>query len=314
MAFVTRGVRAAAAAVVAAAFVAATTPAAAQEGVSVARCRALTYFNVFSIGDLHLESTTVSGPLAVGGDARLSRVDVNSGGTCDAAALRPWLPALAVSGRLHARGGSVKAGPVILRRGVWLGPTVKRECADVLHGPIDFDGLAASHLQRHGVICARREELCRTKVNNNGDITMTARQAVSPSGIAAVATCIVRAEDLARAKRVSLEGRRGLQVAVVKVVGNHRRGDKVLTLANVEFKGMDAIFVAIVLCDVPSLVIDDVEVPAALVGPSAHLSGASGVLHGTVVARSLRGRLTFRHEPTDCGRLRPAKASRAPRI
>jgi len=114
-------------------------------------------------------------------------------------------------------------------------------------------------------------------------------------------------------RKVTVVGRRGLQVAVVKVVGDRGRGGKSLTLANTKFRGMDAIYLAIVLCDVPSLVIDNVEMPAALVGPTTHLSGVSGVLHGTVVVKSLRGWLTFRHEPTDCGRLCPADASRAPR-
>eukprot|EP00168_Porphyra_purpurea_P009659 TRINITY_DN236_c0_g2_i1.p1 TRINITY_DN236_c0_g2~~TRINITY_DN236_c0_g2_i1.p1 ORF type:complete len:309 (+),score=108.71 TRINITY_DN236_c0_g2_i1:377-1303(+) len=308
MAYLTRVVRAAAMAVAAAALVTAATPAAAQEGISVDLCRALTYYNVFTIGDAHLERTEVTGPLAVGGAARLSRVAVNSGGTCAASAIAPLRPALAVGGRLNARGGSVKAGAVILRRGAWLGPLVSRECARVYHGPVDFSGLAAAHKVRHGIICDRREELCRTEVDDDGDITMTARQAVSPSGIAAVATCIVRADDLARASRVALVGRRGLQVAVVKVVGG--RG---LTLADVKFSGMDAIYVAIILCNVSSLVIDGVDVPAAIIGPDTHLSGASGTVHGTVVAHSLRGGVTFRHEPTDCGRLRPA-ASPAPRI
>jgi len=287
----TRAVRTAAAAVAAVALSAATAAAATELPPDV--CRALTYFNVFALGDFHLQASEVLGPLAVGGDARLTAFSINSVGRCGPDHRPPRTPALAVGGHLRADNGQINAGTVVVGRGRYTGTSLGLQCAKVVHEGLDFEGLAHAATVVHDALCASREAHCHTAVDDAGGIRMTVRGDGE-------ATCVLAATHLGRASSVSIVGRREGQIVLVKVVGRGRDGGAV-TLSNFGFAGFVPETTVVALCDVHKVVIDNVGVPAAVFAPETDLSGPAGHILGTVIVRSSRGGVEFRHAPFGCG-------------
>ncbi|OSX72208.1 hypothetical protein BU14_0457s0001 [Porphyra umbilicalis] len=288
----TRAVRTAAAAVAAVALSAATAAAATELPADV--CRALTYFNVFALRDFHLEASEVLGPLAVGGDARLTAFSINSVGRCGADHRPPRTPALAVGGHLRADNGQINAGTVHVGRGKYTGTSLGLRCAKVVHERLDLEGLAHAATAVHDGLCATREAHCHTAVDDAGGIRMTVRGGGE-------VTCVVSAAHLGRASSVSIVGRRGRQIVLVKVVGRDHDDGRAVTLTNFGFAGFVPETTVVALCDVRAVVIDNVGVPAAVIAPKTDLSGPAGHILGTVIVRSSKGGVEFRHAPFGCG-------------
>jgi len=274
------------AAVVASALALAATCSATESLGPTATCDALTYFNLFTLRDLHMTGAEVLGPLAVGGDARLDGFSINSEGTCGS-----QTAALAVAGSLKAANGHVTAGSVVVGGRAHIAPSVGFRCAKVIDGDVHLGALAKAAVAGHERLCGRPVTDCKTTVDPDGVVTLRVGRGRS-------AICAVRVRALHHAKRVAIVGRSEHQVVTIQAVSD---GAKTLTLTNVGFHGFVPSRTVLAMCGrVDSLVIDNVGLPTALSAPETDLSGPAGHVRGTVVVRSVRGGVEFRHDPFEC--------------
>lgn len=270
--------------------------AAAASATATDTCRALSRFNLFTLGNLHLTATEVLGPLAVRGDARLESFAVNPVGRCGRRDRVPDTVALAVGGHLRARNGQINAGKVVVERRRFTRSSVGLRCARVVgRGAVDLDALASMAKRQHEQLCHKREAHCDTRVDEARGVTFSVRRRGD-------ATCVVQAGQLARASRVVIRGRGRGQLVVIKVEGGSRygRGGRPLRLSNFGFDGFVPARTVLAFCDVRKLVVDNVGVPSAVLAPATDLSGPAGHILGTSIFGSVRGGVEFRHAPFRC--------------
>jgi len=283
------------AAAAAAVALAVTTPAAASASVATDPCRALTHFNVFALRNVHLARSEVTGPLAVGGNAILRSFSVNAATPCTAAGDTVPDLALAVGGVLHADRGQINAGAVAVSGHYYGSPSVGLRCARHVSGAFDFQGLAAEAVANHAALCATPVANCKTAIGADGGVTFAV------TGEGDIATCAVAVGDLNSASRVAITGRSAEQEVVLKVFGGHHWSTKTLTLTNVAFHGFVSERTVLSACDrVHMVVIKDVGLSSAVSAPHTDLVGPSGHIRGTVIVRSVRGGMEFRHAPVAC--------------
>lgn len=296
---------------------AAAVPPAAMDAPPLASCRDLTAFNLLSLGDAELANTEVQGPLGVAANARLAAFSVNHVPAC-----APRSIALAVGGTLNASGGMVSNGLVVVggrrggdRRGGGhrrpvLPPTVGRECApDGAPGSLpDFKRLARTARAVHGLLCAATPAACKTVITPDRRVEF---QVSPPAAHRGPVVCRVLAADLTAATSVEVVGRgppsrrvailvdgsRGTAGGAIGGVGSDSRS---VTLAHKGFFGFLPTTTVMSFCGVPTLAIDNVGVPAAVLGPRTHLRSTYGHIEGTVIVASARGGVEFRHAPLSC--------------
>jgi len=252
----------------------------------IGTCDALTYFNLFALRDLHMTGAEVLGPLAVGGDARLDGFSINSEGACGTHSA-----ALAVAGSLKAANGQVAAGSVVVSGRSHIASSVGLRCAKVIDGDVHLGALAKAAVDGHERMCGRPVTGCKTTLGHDGVVTLRVVRGRS-------AVCAVHVRVLRNAKRVAIVGRSEHQVVIIQAVSD---GATTLALSNVGFHGFVPSRTVLAVCGrVGSLIIDNVGLPAALSAPETDLSGPAGHVLGTVIVRSVRGGVEFRHDPFDC--------------
>lgn len=288
----------------------------------LASCPDLTAFNLLSLGDAELANTEVQGPLGVAANARLAAFSVNHVTAC-----APRSIALAVGGTLNATGGMVSNGQVVVGGGGgggrgrrWGGGggrrpllprTVGRECApDGPPGALpDFKRLARTARAVHGLLCAAPAAGCMTVITPDRRVEFR----VSPSAAhrEEAVVCRVLSADITAATSVEVVGRgrpsrrvailvdgsRGVAGGAIGGVGSDSRA---VALAHKGFFGFLPTTTVLAFCGVPTLAIDNVGVPAAVLAPRTHLRSTYGHIEGTVIVASARGGVEFRHAPLQC--------------
>lgn len=281
----------------------------------LASCRDLTAFNLLSLGDVELANTEVQGPLGVAANARLSAFSVNHVPAC-----APRSVALAVGGTLNATGGMVSNGQVIVGGGgggghdsgerVVLPQTVGRHCAP--DGPRsslpDFKRLTRTARAVHGLLCAATPTTCKTVITPDRRVEFRVlRNRARQEAV----VCRVLSADLTAATSVEVVGRGAPSQRVVILVDGSRgmvgggiggigSDSRSVALAHKGFFGFLPSTTVLSFCGVPTLAIDNVGVPAAVLAPRTHLRSTYGHIEGTVIVASVRGGVEFRHAPLHC--------------
>ncbi|GAB0492289.1 hypothetical protein MMPV_003551 [Pyropia vietnamensis] len=281
----------------------------------LASCRDLTAFNLLSLGDVELANTEVQGPLGVAANARLAAFSVNHVPAC-----APRSIALAVGGTLNATTGMVSNGQVVVGgtggggldggKRVVLPQTVGRHCApDGPRGSLpDFKGLARTARAVHGMLCAASPTACKTVITPDRRVEFRVypnsarREALICRVLAADLTAATSVEVIGRGaslRRVAIlvVGSRGMAGGAIGGIGSDSRS---VSLAHKGFFGFLPSTTVMSFCGVPTLTIDNVGVPAAVLAPRTHLRSTYGHIEGTVIVASARGGVEFRHAPLNC--------------
>lgn len=255
-------------------------------------CKAITRYNVITLEDFVHAASVVEGPLAVGGTAFLKDVSVNEAGKCLAGGRVPDTVAMIVAGDVHATKGQIRAGKVLVGGRLDIRKSVDIQCARVKQVKCSLKKAAKSLKASHEDLCTCRSDGCRTSVDDASGVTFYVRDEGE-------AVCKVSARDLGRAKRVKITGRRRGQRVTIQVQGGDNNS-KELALRDTDLYGFEPENTLLALCNVPTLVVDGVRIPAAVFAPRTAVIGKAGQIRGTAVLKSFAGKLAFRSAPYEC--------------
>lgn len=275
-------------------------------------CEGVAKFNLISLGKVRLAQTEVLGAVAAAGDVNLSAFSVNSAGAVDPVcdkngASLPGTPfGLVVKGNLVTASGDIK-GPVVVEEEFLDGGGTTTSCA-VEEANIDVGAVDKYVRQETSDNCAAPVAGCKTVTAAGGLL----RFVIQKLNDGAAAHCAVSADTLTAASRVEVAGRADPSDMVKIAV--HGRGDGVdasndgrgraadVTLTNMGFDGFVPSFTLLSMCDVPTLTVQDVGLPAAVLAPDTRFRGSSGHVNGTVVVADVASGVEFQLSPIDCPR------------
>lgn len=280
-------------------------------------CEGVAKFNLISLGDVRLTDTEVLGAVAAVGDVSLSAFSVNSAGMPDPAcdengASLPDAQLGLVGKSLKANAGSI-SGRVVLEENPLLGGGTVTSC-EVEEADIDAGAVDEYVRQETADICAAAETGCKTMTADGGLL----RFVIQAPTDGEAAQCSVSADTLTGASRVEVAGRADPS-DMVKIAVHGRRDGRGgnggggggsgrcatnVTLTNMGFDGFVPTSTLFSMCDVPTLTVQDVGLPAAVFAPDTRFRGSSGHVNGTVVVADVKSGVEFQLAPIDCPRRR----------
>lgn len=259
------------------------------------RCPSFPPFNLYTAGAVTLSASEVLGPLACGGNANLTGFSINYNSTCDPTS---GALALAVGGVLSASSGQVTNGGISV--GIPLPQTVGQVCTrPVVAGAVDFRRITTAAVAASAALCDGPAPVgCVTRTDAGGGVVFD----VSAAPPASLAVCNVPAQVLTAATGVTVAGRwsAGTVVAINVEGSGGNPAAAAVRLFGCEFFGFTPATTVLNFCGVARLTVDNVGVPAAVLGPAVALDGPSGHVQGSVVAAAVNTGIEFRNAPFAC--------------
>ncbi|GAB0492287.1 hypothetical protein MMPV_003549 [Pyropia vietnamensis] len=287
-------------------------------------CKGVAKFNLISLGDVRLSQTEVLGAVVAEGDVSLSAFSVNSAGSTDpvcdeSGASLPGAPFALVAKKLTADTGAINNGRTVVEEEYLEGSGTLVAC-EPEEANVDMSAIEEYVRQETATNCAAQVAGCKTVTADGGLLQFLIQ---SPSN-GAPAICDVSADILTGASRVEVAGR-GDPSDMVKIAVHGSRDDFGLlsddrnrgrgrganvTLTNMGFDGFVPTSTLFSMCDVPTLTVQDVGLPAAVFAPDTSFRGSSGHVNGTVAVADVEGGVEFQLAPIDCPRGRRRRRER----
>lgn len=252
-------------------------------------------FNLLTLGDANLASSSIAGRVAIGGTGELHDFSIN-GSPFAAAGCNKYAPALVAEGRVAAAMGSINNGYAITGRSSKIAHSVRMTCSSRVENynpPLQnirsFEEYREGLIRESGQVCFNRVSGVVGTEGASGEIMTLTPGDVNFSCYSVFKTSV---SALAKIQRLEFRGNDTERNVLLNISG------KSAALRDFAMVGFNPLRTLITFCGIQGHVeLFNARMHGSIFAPTTQFTVMGSVLNGSLIAGHIRGKVAILDQP-----------------